>query len=269
MSKFTISRQFEKMGARVKTKLPELDWHTKKVSPGICRLDVKKDAKGAFFEVIASPDVEVEVLDCQPKDRHLLFLARVYEFGREQKHKFLCGHDERDWFVAAVPERGRGVSNVTNAMEALKPASVQAVQVAKKLTTKEKKRRRTKAYKRQGEWFFLAVPNFSPSDKLILRNEPLQRGRNKPHMAEELYRTGGTTVYVNMAYPNGLTQFQFDRLKREERRGFRVMSRDPAVHVRGAIRHPDHKTLILDGWHQVVPNTENESSGGRFVAFLD
>jgi len=36
--------------------------------------------------------------------------------------KFLCGHDERHWFVAAVP--GRGVSNVRTAMEALKPAAV-------------------------------------------------------------------------------------------------------------------------------------------------
>src|SRR5881275_3217634 len=42
-----------------------------------------------------------------------------------QKSKFLCGHDERHWFVAAVPEAARGVTGVTTAKIALQPDAVQ------------------------------------------------------------------------------------------------------------------------------------------------
>ena len=41
-----------------------------------------------------------------------------------EKNKFLCGHDERHWFVAAVP--GRSVATVRSAMEALKPPGIAA-----------------------------------------------------------------------------------------------------------------------------------------------
>lgn len=47
------------------------------------------------------------------------------------------------------------------------------------------------------------------------------------------------------------------------------LQRNPGVYVRGRIRHPDHATITLHGWHQVVMNTENESPAMRNVAFLD
>jgi hypothetical protein len=47
------------------------------------------------------------------------------------------------------------------------------------------------------------------------------------------------------------------------------MRRNPEVYVKGRIRHPDHKTTVLPGWHRVVPNTENRAAAGRNVAFLD
>ena len=47
------------------------------------------------------------------------------------------------------------------------------------------------------------------------------------------------------------------------------MRRNAAVYVRGRISHPDHKTIILDGWHRVLMNTENEAPGNRHVVFLD
>lgn len=28
----------------------------------------------------------------------------------------------------------------------------------------------------------------------------------------------------------------------------------PVAYVRGEVRHPEHGTLVLDGWHRVVPN---------------
>jgi len=47
------------------------------------------------------------------------------------------------------------------------------------------------------------------------------------------------------------------------------MQRNPGVYVHGRIRHSDHATITLHGWHQVVMNTENESQAMRNVAFLD
>ena len=48
-----------------------------------------------------------------------------------------------------------------------------------------------------------------------------------------------------------------------------MMKRDAAVYVRGEVRHPDHKTVYLEGWHRVFMNTENRSMAMRFLAFLD
>ncbi len=41
-----------------------------------------------------------------------------------EKSKVLCGHDERHWFVAAVPEDARGVTGVVTAKDALQPQLV-------------------------------------------------------------------------------------------------------------------------------------------------
>ena len=39
--------------------------------------------------------------------------------------------------------------------------------------------------------------------------------------------------------------------------------------VRGKIRHPDHKTIVLGEWRQVLMNTETQSLAMRHVAFID
>ena len=75
------------------------------------------------------------MLDAEPADRHLLLLVR--ENGA--KNKLLCGHDERHWFVAAVPE-GAGASTVASAKEALKPREIRSRQ--RGLKARERNRRR-------------------------------------------------------------------------------------------------------------------------------
>ncbi len=50
---------------------------------------------------------------------------------------------------------------------------------------------------------------------------------------------------------------------------WRTMRRNPGVYVRGRIRHPDHATVTLHGWHRVVMNTEGQSRAMQHVAFLD
>jgi hypothetical protein len=107
---------------------------------------------------------------------------------------------------------------------------------------------------------------------LILRNEPLSRGNgSKPHWAEECYRSGGETVYVSGKYPTGLTALEYKRLPESERKGanFRMMQRGATVHVRGEIWHLDHDSVLLNGWHRVLMNTESRSKAMRFLAFLD
>ena len=133
---------------------------------------------------------------------------------------------------------------------------------------------RTAAYRRQGEWFFLPVPGFAVDEKLVLPNEPLRRGNGgKPHWADFCYRTGGETVYVCSRHPNGVTEAQYKGILADSTKakgwGWRTMQRNPGVYVRGRIRHADHATITLHGWHRVLMNTEGQSKAMKNVAFLD
>ena len=234
-------------------------------------LDIGSDRRGEFFEITPRPGTaaEVSVLDVQPADRHLLLMVRE---GSE-KHKYLCGHDERHWFVAGIPEKA-AVGTVRQAKEALKPAEVHIAQSRRHLRGKARNRRKNTAFVRQGEWFFLPVTDLVVDNTLVLRNEPLQRGNGgKAHWAEYCYRTGGETVYVCGRHPQGLTATKYGDILRSNAQAkkwnWRMMLRNPGVYVRGHIRHPDHKTIMLHGWHQVVMNTENQSRAMRNVVFLD
>ena len=242
-----------------------------RATTGVITLDVRAGHNGEFFEVIPpqGTDPEVAVLDVQPSDRHLLLMVR--EGG--EKHKFLCGHDERHWFVAAVPETAP-VGTVRQAKEALKPAEVHLAQGRQGLRAKARNRRKNAAYRRQGEWFFLPVPDLKVDEKLVLRDEPMTRSKGgKPHWAEFCYRTGGETVYVCAHRPNGIVKAIYRRLLENQpeamRWGWRVMQRNAEVYVRGRIRHADHKTIVLHGWHRVLMNTEGQARAMRNVAFLD
>jgi hypothetical protein len=260
--------KFARIGARLKV----ADRPTRRSRmAGVVSLDVQTDRRGEFFEIVRQPgaDAAVAVLDVQPADRHLLLLVQE---GKD-KSKFLCGHDERHWFVAGIPESAR-VGTVRQAKEALKPAEVQSAQARQGLRAKARNRRKNAAFIRQGEWFFLPVPGFSVAEKLVLPNEPLTRGNGgKPHWAEFCYRTGGETVYVCSLYPNGVTEAQYESIlawsPKAKGWGWRIMRRNPGVYVRGRIRHADHKTVVLHGWHRVLMNTESQSKAMRNVAFLD
>jgi hypothetical protein len=167
-------------------------------------LNVLADRTGEFFEIVRPPgsEAEVAVLDVQPADRHLLLLVRE---GKD-KSKFLCGHDERHWFVAGIPEAAP-VGTVRQAKEDFKPAEVQTAQARQGLKAKARSRRKNAAYVRQGEWFFLPVAYMAVDEELILRDEPLARGNGgKPHWVEFCNRTGGEAVHVCSRYPKGVTE---------------------------------------------------------------
>ena len=120
--------------------------------------------------------------------------------------------------------------------------------------------RRNGAFVRQGEWFFVPT-ELEVSDREILRNEPLQRGSgSKPHWCEELFRSGGELVYIVSGLRQVLSETEYRKQKLAhphfDRGGVRTMIANPEVFVRGRVRHPDHATIVLLGWHRVFVNTE-------------
>jgi hypothetical protein len=264
MNDAILERQFGRIGARVKTA---------PLRQGVLRINVLSDRAGEYFDLQINPEnvTEILALNADPGDRHLLLLAKTRdEKGGTQKQRFLCGHDERAWFVASVPGNA---SNVRQAKEALKPRSVRALQDRLRVRPKDRNRRKNEAFVRQGEWFFIPNPRLAVHQGLILRNEPIRRGAGKPHMCEFLMRSGGQAVYVSKGYPKALTAAQHARLLQQKpdlrKLPWTLMRRDMTVYVKGRIRHPDHKTVYLACWHQVVPNTETEASAMRHLAFLD
>ena len=253
-----LERRFATIGARVKVaEGPQL---------GVPRIDVGVDRRGEYFDLrfVGGEPSELEVVDARPSDRHLLLLARA---GGE-KSKFLCGHDERHWFVAAVPESARGVTGVATAKVALQPPAVR--DLVARARPKDPFRRRNAAYVRQGEWFFVPAADVRPPDVLVLRDEPLTRG-GKPHVMQFAFRRGGELVYVQNGRAKALTQAEFDAIPRDVRNQhfWQQFVRNPEVYARGNVRHPDHATIHLPTWHRVLMNTEQEARAMKHVAFLD
>jgi hypothetical protein len=164
--------------------------------------------------------VTAKVLDADRYQRHLLL--NVVHRGLGVSQKYLCGHDEFHWFVAALPEKS-AAATLPQAMESLKPDAVRQEQRRKRVKRSRRRNRHTTAYLRQGEWFFVPRPDFDADGQRVQENGSLVRGAGKPHRVELLCR-----------------------------------SRDGGTYVRGRVSHPDHATIRLDVWHEVFRNTEAE-----------
>lgn len=262
-----IERQFARLGQRVRAE-PNLgrDWRR----PAGFSIDVERDRRGEQFLFRYDPHQwpELQVIDLRADLAQLLLLVR--QSGR--KDKFLCGFDERHLFTAAVP--GAQVGSVGAAIEALKPGAVRAAQERAGLGLAERLSRRNAAFVRQGEWFFLPEPDLQVDRRLIRRNEPLTRGAgSQPHVCREAHRIGGVSVRVCSRHPAGLTDEAYVELINRDPQarfwGWTRMRRDPELYVRGEVRHRDHRTIGLSGWHRVWMNTEREAPASRHVVFLD
>jgi hypothetical protein len=202
----------------------------------VFEIDIRQQAGREAFRVRYpwADVVAAEALEVKPKLRHLVLDVSGWRLpigGR-----FLCGHDERHWFVAALPVNRR-TTTVRGAIEALKPEVV--LREKKRLGVRHRRyRRKTAAYVRQGEWFFLPRPMMHVGD-LAVRNGQLTREGGKPHDVEWIYRPDGSD----------------------------------AIFVRGAVSHPDHETIRLQVWHRVVQNTENQTrsrdQGSTRLAYVD
>jgi hypothetical protein len=276
MNAINLESKFAMMGARLKVREIPSRWRQgdrEWISPSDFAVDIQRDGRGEFFELRVpthlSDSLEVSVPQIEPKQRHLLLQVRKSN-AETQLDRLLCGHDEREWFVAAVPGRA---SSVRQAMDALQPAEVQQALSRGHVSSRKRYARKNRAFRRQGEWFFVPEPSLAVNEKLILRNEPLRRGVGKPHLVEQLFRSGGETVHVCSKHPNGITPPEYRELLRVNPKAvhwnWRVMSRNPGVYARGTVRHSDHATIVLPFWHRVLMNTENQSRTMANVAFLD
>lgn len=271
----SLTRQFENIGASLQLERP--DERLLKRESNYHHVDVQQGKRGERFIISCIPSkFRLQVLQADTQDRHLLLMMQNTKSG--EIHKYLCGHDERQWFAAAIPEEARAKS-IREAKEALLPPEAEQALSSREVRKKKQLSRSNPPYIRQGEWFFISEEPERTGDEPIHRNEPLQRsGSAKPHIAEEVIRTGGETVFINALHaPEGLTEEEFERFKREHNeesgrgwnRRFRRRIRGALVYARGKVRHPDHATVELKGWHRVVPNTEDQAEARRHLVFLD
>jgi len=209
--------------------------------------DILRTRKGEKFILFIDNHERIKVLSYRPETRHIL-LGVENEPGIIDR--LLCGHDEREYFIANLPSDAR-VTTVEQAIDSLKRDPVIEAE------------RRGEKVLRQGEWYFIPQPDFEEEGNHIHTNEPLVRmvrGRmaGRPHIASEVIRTGSRTTLVGTG-----------RYDKEGNEIMREMSRVESVYARGTISHPDHKTLKLQGWHLVVMNREFEGRWSAGVTFLD
>lgn len=286
-----IEEKFEKMGARVT--IGELPPNRIVNDPNrrnsTVLVNVIDDNKGQIFDIRTRGKVDLTITDLRPDDRHLVLLAKIFgenEFLEPDKVKFLCGHDEREWFSCQLNDAS--VTTVDTAKLSLRPEAVKKVHRKKNIKRSDRIKRKNEGSIRQGEWFFIPVDIEDPDMDIVLRNEPLMvsnvRGGSKPHIAQFAFREGGENVYVPqlpvqmMLDDNvdrerlsaGLTEKekkQYIRRNPESKRwNWTHQVRNPKLYVKGNIRHPDHATLKLRQWHEVHMNREVR---GRFNVFLD
>lgn len=271
MNVHKVDTIFKKIGSSFRESLPR--WGTSGF-----QIDVKTDKKtGEYFELQHGDPVEVIINEVRPDMNHLLMTVKAGDLVR----KFLCGFDERHFFTAGVPVE---TINIPDAFHRLQPPEIQ--KVAKDLPRKERYKRHTSLYIRQGEWFFQPLSlkemkklatDFPKWEQMVIKNEPIQRGSSKAHMCQFMFRHGGRTVMVHSNYaPNGWDKKTYTAWQEKQRTlssgnlvwmsGWRERQVGMRCLVKGTVRHPDHATVTLHGWHEVFMNAEVMT---REMAFLD
>lgn len=228
---------------------------------GSRRINVQEDA----FELVLPPEARAVVLDCRKPDRHLVL--SLQDPGASPQ-RFLCGFDERHWFAAAVSGH-----SVPAAKESLMPPAVRDAALRAGLRHADFYKRHTRAFIRQGEWFFVPDDRVDVEELFVHRREPLIRpGGGKPHLVDELVRGQGEMVWHHPQHASsGIDDAKFVGLPdwaRQAKGWSRRMriGQDVAVHARGAVRHPDHATIYLSTWHRVFINSEQRPAS---LGFLD
>ena len=179
-------------------------------------LDIVADKRGQLFEMQLSAEreaqLEINVLQCERHDRHLLLLVKT----PEAKDRFLCGHDEREWFVAAVPggastrragETRPAAGRVRDAADTrgLTSASARAG------TTGPSSARVNGSSCRRRICAWMRSSSCATSQSAAAAESRTSSPR--------CFRTGGETLYVCSRFPNGITEAEYQRTHRREPEG--------------------------------------------------
>ena len=207
------------------------------------RREHRRKPKVEYFEIFpGDAENDVRVIDTSKHFKQVLltvheprrkFIVVDYNFKTGKKREitrvapdwqrtYLMGMDQAHLFIAELPRR---VSTVENAHDVLKPADA----------------KRSKAAKRQGEWFF--IPATADEERLI---------------------DGPDAVIEHVAAIPGNSRNQHFA---EE-----IVKIEKMVFVRGKITHVDHRTLVLKRWCRVERNLEHRSgsvNGFSRVGWID
>jgi hypothetical protein len=225
-----------------------------------------------LFRLAIPRDCDVAAVAVAPRDRHLLL--HVHPAGIVNPWKVLAGHDERHWFCASVPGRP---ASVASAKRALMPESVASEVARFGWHPRQALRRRNRAFVRQGEWFFLPMPEWRPGSLPVLVDEPISRGTlghgvGSPHWCAELVRVGVETI-VQASGSHRFARSEATPLAEAIEKGLRIGRRwsiPQFCAVRGTIKHRDHQTIDLGRvWHRVHMNNESRAPGRERILFLD
>jgi len=204
----------------------------------IVQIDIARSRGAEWFRVFpGDPSNDIEVDHADASNRQLVMTVLegrrsfdirvgdevVERFTRGRPQHYLCGKDESHLFIAHLPRRATNVQHAHMLLAPIVPADYE---------------RQPRI--RQGEWFFFQA---TPDDLAELaRLEVLGYGlRTNAGIAETArWRRPGRPHVASMI--RVLKGPVTDRARR--------------VFVRGEVRHPDHRTLLLRDWHRVLPNGE-------------
>ncbi len=174
-------------------------------------------------EPVRSFDVRLSVGASSPDVDAPDDVARIETSGFARH--FLLGMDEAHLFIAQLP---RLATSVARARAVLRPAELDALEV-----------RSPRPTIRQGEWFF--VPQADEDERRV---DTLARKSYRVHRKVGIAEAAGI---LRVGRPHVADEI--------------VVIPEPSgarsTFVRGAVVHPDHRTIVLRAWHQVIPNTEH------------
>jgi hypothetical protein len=192
-----------------------------------CFIDVVKRDRNEYFRLYVHPQAELYLRDKRPSTRHLLLQLRCFpqREGVADVRNFVLGHDERQLFVVQTVS----AESLVKALESLKPPEVVGAE------------QRGLKVIRQGDWFFVPTPEFVAEEEKIVKAESI-----------------GGTVWRNWSSATGhphVVDEQIHVVIPSETRAWQ-MRRPPQVDVfvRGKVRHAEHATVTLRGWHQAFRN---------------
>lgn len=259
MNRDTIKKFFGLIGSRITIRNLNPD----PLAEPRARFNVSNDSKGEHFTLSILGDenrIEVTILDVNKKLKHILLLIKYTISPRIiTTERLLCGHDEMHWFVAGVTNS----VSIKQAFERLRPDAVTVAFNQSGEKNKNRNRRKNKGFIRQGEWFFVPVDFKEKESTIIHKNEPINRRGGTSHIVEELIRIGGETVYVNG--DNVLSKREYNKLDKNQRLIFKERTSNARVLARGKVKHRDHHTIELKGWHSVHLSTESGTSSNAFI----